>query len=65
MVIHMMAMVVVHVRQLLALSIYLTTRVMKVVVLFVLHSDFPLFDSQHPAWSSKVLSEMIEVVYIF
>ena len=40
----MMVMMVVDVGQLLALSVYFATRVIKVVVLSVLHSDFPLSD---------------------
>ena len=60
----MMVMMVVDVGKLLELSVYFVTRAITVVVLFDLHSDFPLSDLQHPAWSWKVLSVMIEAVYI-
>ena len=56
----MMAMVVEDMGQLLALSVYFATRAIRVAMLLVLRSDFALFDSQHPAWSLKVFSEMIE-----
>ena len=44
MVLHMTAMVVVDVGLLLALSVYFATKAITVVVLFDLHSDFPLSD---------------------
>ena len=58
-----MVVVVVDVGQVPALSVYFATKAITVVVLFDLHSDFPLSD--YPAWFSEVFSEMIEAVYIF